>query len=132
MLVRLQTAVVKGSYSEVGGRVVSATFHPIEFKYPGQPLGGGSGGGYPGPNPFDVKPVETEIGKSLHVGILSGNSIAPQPQQSIANLLEACAGEKDPMYLKLDLVLSIPATEVVSGFKEERDYSHWFIESIET
>jgi hypothetical protein len=111
-----------------GGRNVSATFHPIEFKYPGQ-LGGGGGGGYPGHNPFETKPVETKIGKSFDVGMLSGNSIVPQPQQSIANLLEACADEKDAKHLKLDLILSIPAAEAADS-KGEHDYSHWFIESL--
>jgi hypothetical protein len=128
VLVRLETAAVRSNYAEIGGHSVSATFQPIEFKYPGNGRGIGGGGADPAHNPFRIQPVETKIGKSFNIGMFSGNSIVPKPQQSIANLLQACADENDPKHLKLDLILSVPAAEATADWKGEHDYSHWFIE----
>jgi len=129
MLVRLETVAIKSGY-EMGGYSVGATLQPIEFKYPdsGRSFGGG-GGAAPAQNPFNLKPVQTSIGKSFYVWIISANSGNSHSQRSIMNLLKACADENDAKHPKLNLILSIPAAEG-ADWQKERDYSHWFIESL--
>ena len=129
VLVRLESVGIIQRGSVMGGHNVLATFQPIAFKYPDIGSFGGGGGGYSG-HPFEAKPVETKIGKSFYVEMLNGNSSVPHPQQSIANLLESCADEKDFKRLKLDLILSIPSAESAADWEGAHDYSHWSVESL--
>jgi hypothetical protein len=130
VLVRLLSVGIRGGY-EMGGESIGAAFVPIEFKYPetGR-FFGGSGGGYNSQDPFDVKPVETKIGKPFSIWIFTRNSLATPYQQSIGNVLEGCADEKDPKQLKLNLILSIPTAEAFD-WQGEHDYGRWFVESLE-